>query len=301
MSYQMQLRRTKLIRDVDLCIVVPCFNEQHGIDILGYRAFLKQSSRSILCFVDDGSTDGTLAALRQVARDFEEKVAILSISRNVGKAEAVRQGILYCNSSFEHPSIAFLDADLSTSLTECVEISRHLSHKTRFVFGSRIMKIGSIIERTRYRFLIGRILATLISLILNLKVYDTQCGCKVFTTELSRILFREKFISKWLFDVELFFRMILAHGYQSAVVGMLEVPLKQWIDKGHSKVGASYFFSLWLDLYRIRAHYNEAQKANERSRQDEKTIFWNYRPKRPGHRLPTDGLAVGQGNLEKQT
>ena len=196
--------------------------------------------------------------------------------RNVGKAEAVRQGVRFCNSTYDHQYIAFLDADLSTSLSECIEMSAYLRDKTSFVFGSRIMKIGSVIERSSYRFLIGRVLATLISWMLSLKVYDTQCGCKLFTKNLSGILFQETFISNWLFDVELFFRMILANGTKSALLRMVEIPLKQWIDKGHSKVAPSYFFKMCLDLFRIKIHYSKALKTYRSLHEDGKTFIWKY-------------------------
>ncbi len=117
------------------------------------------------------------------------------------------------------------------------------------------MKIGSTIKRNTKRFFIGRIIATFISNILDLKVYDTQCGCKIFSKELAAQLFREKFISKWLFDVELFKRMLAIYGKETALEKMIEIPLKKWIDKGDSKVKFSYFFKLWVDLIKINNAY----------------------------------------------
>ena len=51
----------------------------------------------------------------------------------------------------------------------------------------------------------GRVIATIISEILQIKVYDTQCGCKVFSRDLASEVFIDEFISRWLFDVEIFF------------------------------------------------------------------------------------------------
>jgi hypothetical protein len=36
---------------------------------------------------------------------------------------------------------------------------------------------------------------------------DTQCGAKVMDREIASKMFNKKFITKWLFDVELFMRM----------------------------------------------------------------------------------------------
>ncbi len=160
-----------------------------------------------------------------------------------------------CSDNFKYKKIAYLDADLATSLEECLDISKLVEGKTVFAFGSRIMKLDSNIKRKKYRFLIGRVIATFISKQLKLDVYDTQCGCKIFSSELSKKIFTEKFISKWLFDVELFHRIIKLYGHSKIPKICKEVPLKEWIDFDDSKVKMTYFFKLWLDLYQIKKNY----------------------------------------------
>lgn len=239
------------------CIVIPCYNEAKGITIKEYHFFLENNPDVMICFVNDGSTDKTLEVINTIKHDFINQVQIVSLLINSGKAEAVRQGINYCNQNFSHQFIGYLDADLATTLEEFMNVSTYLNEEIVFCFGSRIRKIGSTIERENSRFLIGRIIATFISHILDLKVYDTQCGCKVFTKEISLTLFKKEFISKWLFDVELFFRMKLLFGKKRAIIKMYEVPLRSWIEKGNSKVKATYFFKLWLDLYNISKLYKQ--------------------------------------------
>ena len=112
-------------------------------------------------------------------------------------------------------------------------------------------------ERRFSSFLIGRIVATFISNILGIKVYDTQCGCKVFKSSLVDTLFGDPFVSKWLFDVELFSRMLCAYGKEEALEKMDEIPVKQWIDKGDSKVKLSYALRLWYDLFVIHKNHNK--------------------------------------------
>jgi hypothetical protein len=131
-----------------------------------------------------------------------------------------------------------------------------------FSFGSRIRKIGSTIERENSRFLIGRVVATFISNILDIKVYDTQCGSKLFTRAISEQLFEKEFISRWLFDVELFYRMILLFGREKAIKKMLEIPLKLWVEKGDSKVKLTYGFKLWFDLFEIQRKYKKIEQNN---------------------------------------
>lgn len=241
-------------------IVIPCYNEEKSISNNEYSFFLKNNPEAFICFINDGSTDKTLEVLNILKSKHENQVCVLTLKKNSGKAEAVRTGINYCNTNFGHQYVGYLDADLATTLEEFIELRNHLQGEIVFSFGSRIRKIGSTIKRENSRFLIGRIVATFISNILDIKVYDTQCGSKLFTKEISEKLFQKEFISKWLFDVEIFYRMILLFGKEKAVKKMIEIPLKLWVEKGDSKVKFTYGFKLWLDLFKINQKYKDLAK-----------------------------------------
>ena len=234
-------------KSLSTVIIIPCYNEEKGISNSEYLNFLNKNPESFICFVNDGSTDNTLGVLNVLKTKYPYQIHILSLEKNSGKAQAVRTGIKYCNINFQHQYIGYLDADLASTLEEFIELQNHLQGEIVFSFGSRIRKIGSTIERKNSRFLIGRIVATFISNILDIKVYDTQCGSKLFTKEISEKLFEMKFISRWLFDVEIFYRMILLFGREKAIQKMLEIPLKLWVEKGDSKVKFTYGFKLWFD------------------------------------------------------
>jgi glycosyltransferase involved in cell wall biosynthesis len=249
-------------------IVIPCYNEEKGISNSEYSNFLDNNPEAFICFVNDGSKDNTLGVLNAVKEKHPNQIHILSLEKNSGKAEAVRAGIKYCNTNFKHQFIGYLDADLATTLEEFIDLRNYLQGEIVFSFGSRIRKIGSTIERENSRFLIGRIVATFISNILDIKVYDTQCGSKLFTKEISEKLFEKEFISKWLFDVEIFYRMILLFGREKAIKKMLEIPLKLWVEKGDSKVKFTYGFKLWFDLYKIRCEYKKIEKQLSNTNQN---------------------------------
>lgn len=233
------------------CIIIPCYNEEKGLPLTEYEDFLHENFDVILNFVNDGSSDNTLLVLDNLKNKYPNNVNVISYEKNKGKAEAVRFGMQYSLEHFDFNYIAYLDADLATSLEECNEMTQNFKDKITFVFGSRIKRVGANIERKRSRFLIGRVIATAISTILKLPVYDTQCGCKVFTKELAKEVFTKLFISKWLFDVEIFQRIMEIYGREKSLEKMIEIPLKSWIEKGDSKVKATYFFKLWIDLFKI--------------------------------------------------
>lgn len=245
-----------------LTVVVPCYNEYDRLPMAHFSTFLNQHPQAAICFVNDASTDKTLQRLHTLQSDFPQQVVVLNNERNLGKAESVRKGVLEGNSRAKAPLLAYLDADLATSLEECYGLTDYLVNGKEFVFASRILKIGSVVERKFSRFLFGRIIATFISNILDLKVYDTQCGCKVFKATLSQVMFERPFISKWLFDVELFSRLLVAYGKPAALAKMEEIPVRQWIDQGDSKVRLTYFFRLWYDLFLIRREHRKKGVRN---------------------------------------
>ncbi|QNM86466.1 glycosyltransferase [Polaribacter pectinis] len=238
------------------CIVIPCYNEETFFLHTEYKEFLKNNKEALVCFVNDGSSDDTSSCLKNLKTLFPNNVAIVNHKVNQGKAAAVKTGFNFCNNNFDFKYIAYLDADLAVSLEECYSLTSHLKKDIDFVFGSRVLRIGAVIERKKSRHLIGRVIATLISYILSLKVYDTQCGCKVFKKELSEKIFVKPFISKWLFDVEIFFRIIAVYGRDNVLNKLLEIPLNRWVDRGDSKVELTYFFKLWFDLLKIKKEYS---------------------------------------------
>jgi hypothetical protein len=239
----------------DLIIVVPCYDEELRLNVNKYISFLKKNPSVLICFVNDGSKDSTCKLISENIIHSNKNSCIINCETNLGKALAVRTGMLYCLKEFSFEKIAYLDADLSTSLEECLLLSYKIKDEVVFVFGSRIAKIDTTIKRKKHRFIIGRIISTFISVQLSIKVYDTQCGCKVFRKKILEKVFRDEFISKWLFDVEIFHRIIHLYNRSSMKRISREVPLKSWIDTDNSKVKFSYVFKLWLDLYRIGVKY----------------------------------------------
>ena len=239
-----------------LTIVIPCYNEFERLQEGSFETFLRQDNNTKIVFSNDGSTDRTLDKLNAIRSIAPDKVFINSLEKNAGKAEAIRQGVLYCFAgNLQSDRIAYLDADGATSLSECHSISQNINDDVLFAFGSRILKIDNNIIRKPYRHLIGRILATVISSQLKIHVYDTQCGCKVFRSDLAREVFSERFISKWLFDVEIFHRIIRLYGKDKMRHICREIPLQNWIDTADSKVRFTYSFKIWYDILRIKRKY----------------------------------------------
>lgn len=240
---------------MNLCIIVPFFNEANRIPLKDFEKFLYQFPKVNLHFVNDGSSDNTSTALISFQKRHPLQVYVIHLAQNIGKGNAVRKGILNALENNGYDTFAFLDADLSTSLEECEYLARSINSSIQFVFGSRIKKNDNYIERGWFRFIISRIIATVISKVIDLAIYDTQCGCKIFSKEAAKIAFCKPFISTWLFDVEIFFRLKNNYGASKFKVLSSEIPIKKWKDQGDSKIKWTYSFKIWIDLFRIISTY----------------------------------------------
>ncbi len=241
-----------------ICIVIPFFNEAQRIDKTAFISFLKNESSFSLMLVDDGSTDTTLLVLESIQQSFSERIRILSMDKNSGKAEAIRQGMLKAWKWQNFDFFGYMDADLATPLSEASYLVSHFeNHSIQFVIGSRIKLFGWNIKRSLKRHYFGRVFATYVDFLFNLSIYDTQCGAKFFCNCLAQDLFAKPFISKWFFDIELFLRLRDRWDKQQFEERIIEVPLHHWEEKGESKLKLKDFLKTPYELFRISRFYKK--------------------------------------------
>lgn len=240
-------------------IIIPCYNEAKRLDKQAFSAFILEDNNYHLCFVNDGSKDNTLEVLHELQKVDENKVSVIDMKRNSGKATAVRAGARYLYSRSDVKQMGFIDADLSTDFKDFDELVKKLEDNTqlKMVFGSRNSGDNDGIKRDGSRKLLSNIVKLFIYMILGLPIKDTQCGAKVFTRDVIPTLYGRSFKSKWLFDVEIFLRLKRSYGNSKMVMNhILEVPLKRWVHMDDSKLGMVDSLKIPLALMEIWLSYN---------------------------------------------
>jgi dolichyl-phosphate beta-glucosyltransferase len=214
-------------------VVIPCYQEEKRLKHEAIDVFLAHDISVLL--VDDGSSDGTLALLRQIEARAPDKISVLPLSPNRGKAEAVRLGMVEALARGAS-QVGFTDADMATPASEVVRLIHALEESPALavVMGSRIARAGARIDRKPGRHYFGRVFSTLASL--AHPFYDTQCGAKVFRAgaALSDAV-ASPFSSRWAFDVELIGRLLTVPN-PVPFEAFLELPLVAWHDVGGSKL-----------------------------------------------------------------
>lgn len=233
----------------NICII-PFFNEEKRINLEYFHNIFSTNLNISFLLINDGSTDNTLQCLIDNFKLYPN-VIIKDNKINIGKANTIKKGFqisqnLNCN------YVGFFDADFATPFTEFIRLLNIAQDQNiDIVFGSRIMLYGNDIIRNTYRHYLSRIIITFLNFYFNLKIYDTQCGCKVYKKTVIEIISKEVFVSKWLFDIEIF--LILKKSLSK--LNMLEVPLLKWHEVPGSKIKIKDFFLIPLDLLKIVLKY----------------------------------------------
>jgi hypothetical protein len=124
------------------------------------------------------------------------------------------------------------------------------------VIGSRIQMMGKSIQRNLWRHYFSRAVATLICKVLDEAIYDTQCGVKTFRFRVAENMFKEPFISKWIFDVEILARYKMSYGTEIFRKKIIEQPVNSWIEKSGSKIRLYYLPGILIDLLKIKKKYS---------------------------------------------
>ena len=164
-------------RDPAYSIVVPVFNEEGAAAALAREIDAVFGDHKVeILFVDDGSTDGTRARLRQAAADIP-RLRILSHHRNAGQSRAIRTGVLAARA----PIVITLDGDGQNDPADAPRLARALT-----VAAPDLGLIGGV--RTKRRDSASKRWASKIAnavrrRVLNDGARDSGCGLKVFRRE----------------------------------------------------------------------------------------------------------------------
>jgi dolichyl-phosphate beta-glucosyltransferase len=197
----------------ELTIVVPAYNELGRIEptlekLLAYG--VGRFDRFEIIVVDDGSSDGTADVVEKL---FGDRVRVIR-KRQGGKGSAVRAGVLAAKMAW----LLFVDADMSMPITEFERLEPY-GETTPIVIGSKRAR-GADVQYPAGRRFFGGIGQRIIALFVVSGFHDTQCGFKLFRTDVAQELFRAQTIDGFGFDFEVLF-LAKRLGY-----GVSEVPVR---------------------------------------------------------------------------
>jgi glycosyltransferase involved in cell wall biosynthesis len=218
-----------------LSIVVPVLNESDSLLELSREIIQSCDEAGIsfeIIFVDDGSTDGSWAVIRQAAESTEH-ISGIRFRRNFGKAAALTAGMNAADGEY----IMMMDADLQDDPAEIPKFIQKLESGFDVVNGWKQRRLDpwhKVYPSRVFNWMIGRMT--------GLWLHDHNCGLKLFRREVTH-------------EVRIYgelhrFIPVLAHsrGFRIA-----ELPVHHRERQfGHSKYGVRRFLRGFLDLLTVK-------------------------------------------------
>ena len=200
------------VGDGRLSVVLPVFNLAETI-VANLRAtaalFAAHGVRAELVPVDDGSTDGTRAALAGAAAalaEFEPTVVLrpVLLERNGGKGAALRAGFDASTGAY----VMLLDGDLDIHPKQTPYFFEAMARQgADVVIGSK-RHPRSVVQYPWHRRIVSWVYFTLVRLFVGLPITDTQTGMKLFKRAVLGEALARMLVKTYAFDLEL---LAIAH------------------------------------------------------------------------------------------
>ncbi len=163
---------------MNLSLVIPVYNEEQNLLLLFdaiCRALAPVHKSWEVIFVDDGSKDGSLKVLRQLAQDDPEHVRVIVFRRNFGQTAAITAGIDYSKGEI----IVLLDADLQNDPEDIPLLLGKLDEGFDVVSGWRKIRKDNALTRN----LPSAVANALISAVTGVHLHDYGCTLKAYRRE----------------------------------------------------------------------------------------------------------------------
>lgn len=239
-----------------LSLVIPAQNEEGSIaktvEALA-RALAAESIPFEMILVDDGSTDGTAARVRELARKYPQVRLIENRGRH-GFGIAVRTGL----EEFQGDAVAIVMADGSDSPSDLVRYYRKLEEGYDCVFGSRFIRGGKVYDYPIHKLVLNRLANRFIGLLFGFRFNDTTNAFKCYRRQVIQGM-QPLIAPHFNLTVEMPLKAIV-RGFSYAVVPNSWTNRKTGASKLKIKeMGSRYLFIvlyLWLEKHLARGDYS---------------------------------------------
>ncbi len=220
----------------EISVFLPVFNEEPNLRPLHAKldeALAALGTTAEIIYVDDGSTDKSLKALRELAR-LDRRVRVVALRRNYGQTAAMSAGIDAARGQILIP----MDADLQNDPADIKRLIEKLNEGYDVVSGWRKARKDKMLTRKLPSMLANR----LISWIGGVPLHDYGCSLKAYRRDV-------------LQDVRLYGEMHRFIPIYASWAGarVAEIPVEHHPrTMGQSKYGLSRTLKVVFDLMTIK-------------------------------------------------
>ena len=157
-----------------ISVLIPVFQEEANLTALCERLWPVLGELTLdveVIFVDDGSTDGSFASLRDIT-DTRAGVRVISFRRHAGQTAAMQAGI----DAATHDVIIPIDADLQNDPADIPRLLDKLNQGWDVVSGWRKQRMDAAVRRN----LLSRMANRMISKVTGVALHDYGCSLKAY-------------------------------------------------------------------------------------------------------------------------
>jgi undecaprenyl-phosphate 4-deoxy-4-formamido-L-arabinose transferase len=162
-----------MANNVQIAVVIPVYNEEHNLPVLLDRLMqvMQGLGKSFeIIFIDDGSSDNSLALLKEFTKN--EHIKIVELTRNYGQHAAIMAGFSICSADI----VITMDADLQNPPEEIPRLIKVMEEGNYDVVGT--IRKGR--QDSFFRILPSKIINVVARKITGVRMHDWGCMLRAY-------------------------------------------------------------------------------------------------------------------------
>lgn len=235
-------------------VIIPTYNEIENVEKI-IKAVLALEEGFDILIIDDGSPDGTAAAVKRLQAQFEGRLHLIERSGKLGLGTAYLTGFKW---SLEHGyDYTFeMDADFSHAPSDLPRLYAACRDGADMSIGSRYCKGVSVVNWPIGRILMSYFASVYVRTVLRFKIYDSTAGFVCYTKQLLEAIdFDAVQMKGYGFQIEMKYTTYKL-GYKIAEVPVIFINRQE----GTSKMSGSIFGEAFWGVLKLRFRKITARK-----------------------------------------
>ena len=239
-------------------VIIPTYNEKENIENIIRTVFSLETDFEVL-IIDDGSPDGTAAIVKQVQKEFPNKLHIVEREGKLGLGTAYIRGFNWAlKHNYEY--IFEMDADFSHNPNDLIHLHNACANEgADLAIGSRYINGVAVVNWPMGRIIMSYYASKYVRIVLGMKVRDTTAGFKCYKRKvLQTINFNDIKFKGYAFQIEMKFT-VWKHRFKITEVPIIFTERR----KGKSKMSGGIFNeAFWGVIYmRFKSLFKKYEKA----------------------------------------
>ena len=228
-------------------VIIPTYNEIENAEKIIRAVFALDGGYHIL-IIDDGSPDGTAAAVKELMKEVPERLFIIERSGKLGLGTAYITGFRWAlEQGYDY--VFEMDADFSHAPADLPRLYAACAEEgADFAVGSRYKEGVSVVNWPITRILMSYFASVYVRTMLGVKIYDSTAGFVCYSRKVLETLDMDAVQMKgYGFQIEMKYSAVKL-GFKLAEVPVIFVNRKE----GTSKMSGSIFGEAFWGVIKLR-------------------------------------------------